>query len=178
MNYWLLTDTHFNHTEKMIRDCGRPIDYEARLLRTASQIPADDVLIHLGDVAMGKESEWNEAFLKACRAKRKILIRGNHDAKSDSWYLEKGWDFVSEGIQMRKWGKRILLTHIPQKDDGSFDVNVHGHLHNRTHRIIDNLSPKCRLLSMEDTKCQAVNLETFIRDIKASSTSEQEVEGY
>jgi calcineurin-like phosphoesterase family protein len=49
MKYWVITDTHLGHG-KMEEYCGRPKDFEDRILRNLTCVQESDVLIHLGDV--------------------------------------------------------------------------------------------------------------------------------
>ena len=65
---------------------------------------------------------------------KKILVKGNHDSKSNSWYLEHGWDFVCEEFKDTLYGKNILFSHYPKVWDGVYDLNIHGHFHNSDHR--------------------------------------------
>ena len=132
MNYWITTDTHFGH-DKLINYCERPEGFEKLILKrlTAVLKPAD-ILIHLGDFCIGNDLDWHLRFeeISSCR---KWLIRGNHDKKTASWYLRNGWDFIANYIGIQMFGKKILLSHIPQEDNG-FDINLHGHFHNSDHR--------------------------------------------
>jgi len=128
VNIWITTDTHFGH-ENIISFCNRPKNYEQLILkRMKSNISKNDVLIHLGDIAWTKEKSWNE-MLTAIDAKRKWLVRGNHDKRSITWYLSRGWDFVGDQITLDIYGKKIVFSHIPVADNG-YDLNIHGHFHN------------------------------------------------
>lgn len=69
------------------------------------------------------------------------------------------------------FGKRILFSHRPQKDDGGFDINIHGHFHNNLNPSLENkeekkllsiLTKKHKLLSIEENNYQPVLLEKFI----------------
>ena len=132
MKYWLTTDTHFNHGA--IKEyCGRPDDYEERILKGLCSIPHNDVLIHLGDVCLGKDEEMHKHFIKPFSYK-KILVRGNHDKKSDNWYLAHGWDWVCKTMEIERMGKRILFSHRPMVWNGYWTINIHGHFHNTNHR--------------------------------------------
>ena len=98
---------------------------------------------------------------------KKVLIRGNHDRKSANWYLDHGWDMVCDGFRLEVFGKKILFTHVPQKDDGWFDLNIHGHFHNSDHRscepeFVKLLTDKHILLSLENTDYKPVLLEKLI----------------
>ncbi len=160
---WLISDTHFNH-KKIIEYCGRPIDHELLLLSSMRQIPSEDVLLHLGDICVGNDS-WTHKILDPLVCKR-WLIKGNHDRKSNSWYLEKGWDFVGTHIRDTYFGKDILFSHIPVVDNG-YDLNIHGHFHNSNHRprepeLVKIKNPKQHLFSVELLGYKAMTLEHFI----------------
>lgn len=132
---WLIADTHFGH-EKLI-EWGRPEDFEERLILGLSCIGKDDVLIHLGDFCIGEDDLNHKQFMLALPDCKKILIRGNHDNKSDTWYYNHGWDFVSEFFINTFFGKRFCFSHIPDPPMAGVNYNIHGHTHGNAHRDID-----------------------------------------
>lgn len=174
MKYWITTDTHFGH-RKLEEYSGRPSNFEDLIWKGLEKLTTTDCLIHLGDVCIGKDSEWHKKIQTLdCRL---ILVKGNHDGQSNSWYLEHGWDFVCDSFSMKFGGKNILFSHEPQ-DIGKFDLNIHGHFHNNLHRLLEGryvidgeeernkdilcvLTPKHKLLAIEDTNYQPVKLETL-----------------
>ena len=186
MKIYLTTDTHFGHA-KMKEYCGRPDGFENKILKNLEHLTSDDLLIHLGDFCIGDDERWHNIFNMKVRA-RKWLILGNHDHKSNEWYLNHGWDFVGAKFQDRLFGKNILFSHTPVRYDkfasgmwssAAFDINIHGHFHNNLHRLQDgifvvpgekernfidlkNLTPRHKLLSIEYTHYQPVLLEKFI----------------
>lgn len=134
MIYWVTTDTHFGHNE-MVEYCGRPEGFEDIILnRHQNAVGKNDVLIHLGDICIGRDAFWHTMFMGCLTQAKKWLIRGNHDKKTNHWYLSHGWDFVASVMQMRIYGLDILFSHIPQKDNG-YDINIHGHFHNSDHHL-------------------------------------------
>ncbi len=160
--YWLITDTHFGH-ENMVKKGYRPDGYEELLFYSLMAIPNDDILIHLGDVGLASDSTIHEKYIWPLRC-IKILVRGNHDHKSNSWYLNNGWDFVCEQFMDRIYGRLILFSHIPQPDIG-YDINIHGHLHDDDHRLAQILAiknDKQKLMSMEQLDYKTVTLKSFI----------------
>lgn len=130
MNYWLISDTHFNHL-KLEEWGGRSGDWQEQLWKGLETIPAEDILIHLGDISIGEDAEVNEniARLKC----KKILVRGNHDNKSLTWY-NKHWDFVCDGLELIFQGHYLHLTHRPARPQGNTTWNIHGHTHGNLHR--------------------------------------------
>lgn len=179
MNIWITTDTHFGH-EQMHSYCGRPEGFEGLILKhLVNTVKQDDILIHLGDFCIGNDNFWHEKFMVDVACK-KWLVRGNHDRKSNSWYLSHGWDWVGESYTDTYFGKKILFSHTPLPINESYIWNIHGHFHNTLHRLLEkqwvspdeekrnekdlgNLTPKHKLLSIEYTEYKPVNLKEFIK---------------
>ena len=133
MNYWLVSDTHFNH-EKLEEWGCRSGDWQEQLLDGICAIDPHDTLIHLGDICIGNDAEIHQEIWER-QTCNKVLVRGNHDKKSVSWYLEHGWDFVCDGLHLEWGGHTLLLTHRPMHPDmWRFTRNIHGHTHGNNHR--------------------------------------------
>lgn len=166
MKIFLITDTHFNH-HKLI-EYGRDPDFEKRVWQGLYDIPDGSLLIHLGDICIGNDEAVHErlAWLKL----KKILVRGNHDRKSDKWYLEHGWDMVVDNFSGHYFGRYITFSHIPIA--GVQNWNIHGHFHNSKHRseepgIKSYYNPNLhKLLAIEYTAYQPVELEKFLQTVK------------
>jgi len=143
MKFYLISDTHFNH-QKMTTHCKRPENFTDLIVKRWNEtVKAEDVVIHLGDVAIGKKALAME--LVRSLPGKKWLIRGNHDReKSCGWYVENGFDMACDQMIFRN----CLLTHEPAnaviRTDGyrpygesgfeglpeGASLNIHGHLHN------------------------------------------------
>lgn len=174
MNYWITADTHLNH--KKLIEFGRPRGFEEKILSNLSRVlNPDDILIHLGDICIGNEVEAHLQLMSVSTCK-KWLVKGNHDRKSDTWYLSHGWDFVSTRICLEKFGTRILFSHIPE-DVGDeyecnawFDVNIHGHFHDSNFRknepeIARILTTEHHLLiAQEYRQYMPVNLKKLVQN--------------
>jgi len=187
MKIFITTDTHFGHYN-MIDYCDRPENFAKKIYSgLINNCKMGDVLIHLGDVCIGKDEYWHNEYIKPLPCK-KWLVRGNHDNKSDKWYLDHGWDWVGMKFQMYYKGKSILFTHIPEVDRklderlfgaGSFDINIHGHFHNTLERLkkkewvspeeekrneglLDIICPKHKLIALEFTNYQPVSLDKLL----------------
>jgi calcineurin-like phosphoesterase family protein len=164
MKIWLTTDTHLSHA-RMI-EFGRPPDYEDRILKNFSVVKEDDLLIHLGDICIGRDEYNHKRFFDVVKCKS-WLIKGNHDKKSFTWYMNHGWSFVGEQISLRFGGRDILISHRPvDMKDSLFEINIHGHLHDNIHRIEEHsfFGPKNHLLALERTNYQPVLLENILTD--------------
>lgn len=175
MTIWLTSDTHFGHAN-MIPYCGRPENFTDIELKNFKKIPAEDMLIHLGDICIGKDEMWHSKIQEIpCR---KILVRGNHDEKSNSWYLSHGWDFVCETFTLKFHKKKIIFSHQPQQL-GRNDFNIHGHFHNLLNRTqarkwvdesekyqlnhkLEDLTMNHLNFSIEEANYKPLKLETFI----------------
>jgi len=137
-NIWIASDWHFLHDNLCKPEyCNRPKDHSNKIFKNLMCIPENDVLICLGDISIGRELDVYDWFIKPLKFK-KILVKGNHDRKSNSWYLEHGWDFVCYSFIDTYFGKRILFSHYP-KPYTDCDYNFHGHLHNNVSKF-ENLT--------------------------------------
>lgn len=130
MNFYLISDTHFNHAN-IATYCQRPKNFTSLLIRNWNNtVKNEDTVIHLGDVQIGQKSKWIMPSLPG----RKILIRGNHDRQNScSWWMDHGFDFACDGLRFRN----CWLTHEPDTSRaGGCDLNIHGHLHNIWHGFL------------------------------------------
>jgi len=164
MKIFVITDTHFNH--KQLIEYGRPKDFEEKIKENLKKVISEkDLLIHLGDICIGKDKE-NSNWFKENLGCKTFLVKGNHDGKSFSWYLENGWDSVSERMDIKRYNKRIALTHAPIAWDGYFDVNLHGHFHDTDGRRQTDFDEKImsgynKLLAMEYTDYKPLLLKSL-----------------
>ena len=123
----LITDTHFWHSDMYSKFKVRPIDFEKRIYKWLAELTEDDLLIHLWDFCIWNDSEHAEKFKKT--KWKKILVKWNHDWKSDKWYIENAWfDFVCKSFVNDYFWKKIQFTHIPSSDI-IWDINIHWHTH-------------------------------------------------
>lgn len=162
MKIYIISDTHFNH-DAIRTYCNRPDNHEKLLLSSLHQITNKDCLIHLGDICIGEDIKWHQEIKDlTCR---KVLVVGNHDSKSWSWYMEHGWDFVCDSFRLKYCGKIIMFSHKPEPWDGIWEINVHGHLHNLGHRDKEfkELKKWHRLYAPEDFNYRPIELSTFIQ---------------
>lgn len=167
---WLTTDTHYNHYNIM-KHCGRPVDFEERIERGLySNIKATETLIHLGDIALPEDAEAHEMYVQKWPWK-KILVRGNHDKRSLSWYVKHGWTFACDGLRLDVYGKKVWLSHRPAPL-GDWDINIHGHCHNLDQKFVQRVNVeldatertnKHVLLALEYTNYQPITLERVIQ---------------
>lgn len=127
MNIWLTADTHFGH-DNIIRYCNRPFNFthemnEYLVHSWNSVVNPDDVVIHVGDVAMGSPNHTMH-YLAALNG-RKILCAGNHDSKKQIKVLkELHWVILNQIVV-----NDVLIRHYPMVDEHDFEYVIHGHSH-------------------------------------------------
>lgn len=175
MNIWLITDTHFNH-ERLTEWGGRTGDWQEEIWKGLRAIPQDDTLIHLGDICIGNDEDLHERLANEVGGDtpwrvRKILVRGNHDKKSLSWYSDHGWDFVCDGLELLFHGHYLHLTHRPARPHGNITWNIHGHTHGNMHRseeYLDFYSDKYHIdISPELVGYAPIRLDSLLKRMRA-----------
>ena len=165
MEIYIITDTHFNH-RKLVGYNNRPQEFDDLIWNGLKDLPRGCVLIHLGDICMGKDEEVHKRL--ASYDFKKILVKGNHDKKSNYWYLQHGWDFVCDQFSDTYFGRKILFSHKPIMWDKKYEINIHGHFHNTDHRrhepeLMAIKNDYQKLLAIEWTDYKPVLLEDFIK---------------
>ena len=142
IKYWTIADTHLGHTAMMQYE-NRPKNFSKKILSLIKHtVTENSIFIHLGDICIGNEAVWHTQLMNALPSTtKKWLVRGNHDKRTDSWYLTHGWDSITNAIVLHKFEYLIMLTHCPiNKDMGEFYtiqadilkkkfINIHGHIH-------------------------------------------------
>jgi calcineurin-like phosphoesterase family protein len=129
MHYWLIADMHFAPQEHLDRLKRQEQERQHTMWAGLRLIPADDVLIHLGDICVLRDDEIHRQLQSDVPCKR-VLVRGNHDLEPMRWYLEHGWHFVCDGFHLEYKRHKLLFTHRPAYPDPQrFTRNIHGHTH-------------------------------------------------
>ena len=163
---WLISDTHFGHAN-IIRYASRPFASvqemdEAMADRWNERVKGDDLVYHLGDVAVGRGGL--ELFAKLPGTKR--LLLGNHDdvgaimRNAPVQKIELFRGFREEGF---------IASHMPLREDDlpPDAVNVHGHIHNKP-------APSARHLNLcvEHTDYAPVPIEEVARRVRERAKAE------
>jgi calcineurin-like phosphoesterase family protein len=146
--WWVCSDTHFLHRrlQEALEPARRELDRDQDELmaeRWMDTVGENDTVVHLGDVALGKNADFQ--WISDILPGRKFMLRGNHDHHSRVWYERHGFTLVPE-FWLEYGGWRIRFTHRP--DDARRYVcypktlNAHGHIHSkvRADRRLLNLS--------------------------------------
>ena len=171
MNYWIIADTHFGH-QKFVELCGRPKNFNDKIVKNiVNCVKKDDIFIHLGDICIGRDEHWNNLINSIVPCKKWLTI-GNHDNKTISWYLNNGWDFVSQTFSIKLFGHNILFSHNPLEDNG-YSINIHGHLHNNQHHADENgiRNRKQFLIALENTNYFPLNLKNIIENFNTQKSN-------
>ena len=90
---WIISDTHFDDKDLCQGIHNRPSDEELVKIINA-KCGKNDLLIHLGDVG-------NVEWVKQIRAKRKILIMGNHDAGRTNYERQTWTEIFDQSVYTR-----------------------------------------------------------------------------
>lgn len=133
IRFWLISDTHFFHKE-IIKWEGRKPNFEKEIIRKWNNtVKKDDYVYLLGDVSFWKADQL-KPIMDQLNGKI-ILVRGNHDKKSFSYYINNGFLLAVDEIKLRDfYWKDIILSHIPLDSIPKGYINVHWHLHSANHR--------------------------------------------
>lgn len=165
-NIWFTSDTHFSH-RNIITLSSRPfltynepdIDLHDQTLISNfnSVVGKNDLLIHLGDVALGKIAE--SLPLVRLLNGHKVLVPGNHDRIFSGEKEKSRWRFRDEYLKVfhEVWAEivtayipqldsDVTLSHFPyfgdsQENDRHVDKRpansklplIHGHIHEKRH---------------------------------------------
>jgi calcineurin-like phosphoesterase family protein len=170
MKVYLVSDTHFNHA-KIETYCKRPENFTELIIHNWQRIvKPEDLVIHIGDVFIGKAEGWKQIY--PLLPGKKILVRGNHDKHPCLWYMENGFDIALDAMIFR----HTWITHRPAQSLPKHTyLNIHGHLHNIWHgfhkdepdtRVINNQGRLHnrwqRLFAVEYTNYGPVEFEDFL----------------
>jgi calcineurin-like phosphoesterase family protein len=165
MKRYIIADPHFFHYRIGVY-CGRPDNFTDKIITNWRNTVTDkDIVYVLGDVILHADFKLKDIMDNL--PGRKFMVRGNHDKKSDTWYLNNGFDAISDAMMVGD----ILLTHKPQKDLSTWvKYNVHGHLHNLKlddvgfGEVYDYLTKKHILYAPELRDYRPVDIQKLIAD--------------
>ena len=152
MKIFITADHHFHH-KNIIEYCKRPFKTveemdEVMIEKWNKKVGKNDLVIHLGDFALGNKKEVKETRERLNGTI--ILIKGNHDKAINDFIV------VRDSIQIGK----LFFTHRPvlKKELPKGCINVHGHIHEKD--SYDGVN-----VSVEKTDYEPVLLEELERKI-------------
>jgi len=181
INIYVLSDNHFNHWN-INRLCERGFNSlehmnNTMISRWNRAVKPNDLVIHLGDLIFTKGASEEVAKVIKCLNGRKVLIKGNHDRKSYSWYLTHGINFICEKSVWYYNKKSILFVHRPSDvslaEIKRYDYIIHGHQHNSTPLIQQKGETVFVNISVENVKYSPVNLITLLNRLKQAYYKER-----
>lgn len=140
--FW--SDLHLGHTN-IIRYCSRPFNNPEEMsshmaVQYKNTVRSEDTVYWLGDIAFNKTgSDYAREFLFT--GKNHCII-GNHDRHfnngqkidetaplNEKLFVNTSFDSFHDTLEIEYAGKKIILSHIPLRNEGKYDFNFHGHLH-------------------------------------------------
>ena len=126
---WIISDTHFFH-ENIGRYCDRPAGWQETIIENWNRlIQPDDVVFHVGDLALGKRDKIED--LAPLLNGKLYLMRGNHDRRSTGFYQKLGITLVPDPYRMdHPSGWTLIFSHRPIFPLELGLLNLHGHIHN------------------------------------------------
>lgn len=159
MAKFFTSDSHFGHA-RIIELCNRPFNsvshMNAELIRRWNEVVApEDIVFHLGDVALGTFAESIQCVAQLNGYK--IMVPGNHDRNSSVYEdkrpafrerFHKAYEEVFQEIRPEHTfdvvgEHQVMLSHYPyfgdsQERDRHVDIRprdeglplIHGHIHN------------------------------------------------
>lgn len=131
---WVWSDQHLGHAN-IIKYCNRPFADVAEMdaaffANWKAAIGADDTVLFVGDLAMGRGLSDGAFARVAALPGHKTLVVGNHDVASPKGeLLVTGFDEVN-ALLFVDGDPPLVVTHLPLRDVPGGWVNVHGHTHN------------------------------------------------
>ena len=145
---YILSDLHFDDSDCKLMDPGW-ISPEEQLAIINSVVAKGDTFVCLGDVGDPK-------YISLIKARKKVLLLGNHDAKR---VYKDLFDEVYTGPLFI--ADKILLSHEPVYGL-SWCLNIHGHDHNNMEAYRED----CKHINLAANVCgyTPVNLGKLIKD--------------
>lgn len=169
---WFTSDTHFDHANIIkysrpeFKDVSAEEMSEVLIDKWNKKVKSNDLIFHLGDVFICK-SKRSEEIASRLNG-RIILIKGNHDAFSDTKYRKMGMNpFIYYQFE------EFFLSHKPFNVTSLREANhigaIHCNIHGHTHEQVDELSPYLHFnVCVENHKYEPIHLEEIRYWIKCN----------
>ena len=131
---YFTSDQHFFH-DNVIKYCDRPFSSVEEMNAIISRnycevVGVNDLVMFLGDISIKRGSKYKAIISELVKSLpgHKILIRGNHDQYTNTFYREE-CGFL-ESVRIKRL-EHMVLTHNPldftEEDSGKY--LIHGHSH-------------------------------------------------
>lgn len=164
-NVFFYADPHFGH-KNVIRYCHRPFtsvsEMNTQLIKNFNNVVTnDDVVYILGDISFLNTTSTTE-IVKSLKG-YKILVKGNHDNKSNTAYRKMGFMEVYDRPVI--FNTQYILSHEPIIDelykDSGF-INIYGHVHNNA---VNNSNSKF-CVSVELIDYKPISFEDIKKELR------------
>lgn len=156
--HFVVSDLHFGHANVILYEQCRAealaeltgytvelvnqlaAEKQAMLLQTHNQMLIDawnsvvgpeDIVFFLGDFCLTKNAELIRGWVSQLNG-RKRMIMGNHDVRKPAFYMECGFESVSQYPVL--YNRHIFLSHepLPHEIVPKGYINFFGHVHGNT----------------------------------------------
>lgn len=157
---WLIGDTHFGHNN-VIEYENRPFINTNKMDQTIIDnwnrvVKKHDKVYFLGDFSFC-DKEKTKNIINQLNG-YKIMIKGNHDKRSNDFWLESGFKEVSK-YPVILINEKLILSHQPiQYDIGDF-FNIHGHVHTKINDYELIYPNKYKCVSVELINYTPINIQ-------------------
>jgi calcineurin-like phosphoesterase family protein len=122
---WHLNETRIGQFNPFFRPFNSVAEQNEVIISKCNEaVGEDDVLYHLGDVAMDAEGV---EMMRRIRAKRRVLVVGNYD-EDKLGQLKEHFDEVHMRCTVEVAGQDYRLNHYPAAADKGV-MNIVGHIH-------------------------------------------------
>jgi len=162
LKYWLTTDWHLNHA-RIIEYENRPENFKELIINNwLKVVQPNDIVINLGDVIFSRAKELYDILPQL--PGKKIMVTGNHDRQTSSWYRRAGFDYVCNLYEY----KNIIFTHKPvdlnEYPNKNITMNIHGHFHTKDDSAYGYhfYSKNHKCVSIEKLNYELIELYDFI----------------
>ena len=162
MKIFITADHNFHH-KNIIEYCGRPfktVDEMDKVMieKWNKKVGKDDLVIHLGDFALGSKEKVKETREKLNGTI--ILIKGNHDRVTNSFII------VEDSLRIGN----LIFSHRPilKNEIPKGCINVHGHIHEK--ESISGIN-----VSVEKTDYEPILLEELEKKIAKEKDKKTEM---
>ena len=158
---FVISDLHFGHLNiiEFERTEFKSINEHDEFIikKWNSVVKPTDTVYCLGDISFGLPQA--DVKRKVSRLLgHKILVKGNHDKNTNSYYKDIGFDEVYKGPIYVCDGK-VILSHEPAQEafNNPYVINIYGHTHNS---IVD--LPNYHCVSAKIVKYIPQNIDHYI----------------
>lgn len=161
---WFLADTHFGH-ENVLEYGNRPFKSveemdEYLITEWNKKVKRTDKIYFLGDFAFTGKARIEELVGRLNGVK--ILVKGNHDARSSDFWAAVGFkEVTSNPILLLEYG--LVLSHNPIEEYLGGIFNVHGHIHNHIEEYEGKRPGRFKCVSVENVGYAPINIKDVIK---------------